>query len=227
MSVILGINTFHAGSSASVIIDGVPVVALAEERLNRVKYYAGFPTLSIKKCLEIAGVKFSDIDGVAVGRDSSANLRKKLEFSLRHPGKLLNLARMRSKSKTFDDMKSLIATECRVDSDTLKFQTYNVEHHLAHTASAYFISEWDKCAGITIDGSGDFVSCLLSDCSGDEIKPLKKIFVPHSLGTLYTAVCQFIGYGKYGDEGKVMGLAPLGSDVYHDFFEKMLITVKL
>ena len=226
MSVILGINTFHAGSSASVIIDGVPVVALAEERLNRVKYYAGFPTLSIKKCLEIAGVKFSDIDGVAVGRDSSANLRKKLEFSLRHPGKLLNLARMRSKSKTFDDMKSLIATECRVDSDTLKFQTYNVEHHLAHTASAYFISEWDKCAGITIDGSGDFVSCLLSDCSGDEIKPLKKIFVPHSLGTLYTAVCQFIGYGKYGDEGKVMGLAPLGSDVYHDFFEKMLISKK-
>ncbi len=226
MSVILGINTFHAGSSAAVIIDGVPVVALAEERLNRVKYYAGFPTLSIKKCLEIAGVTFSDIDGVAVGRDSSANLRKKLEFSLRHPGKLLNLARMRSKSKTFDDMKSLIAAECEVDSDTLKFQTYNVEHHLAHTASAYFISEWDKCAGITIDGSGDFVSCLLSDCSGDEIKPLKKIFVPHSLGTLYTAVCQFIGYGKYGDEGKVMGLAPLGSDVYHDFFEKMLISKK-
>lgn len=226
MSVILGINTFHAGSSAAVIIDGVPVVALAEERLNRVKYYAGFPTLSIKKCLEIAGVKFSDIDGVAVGRDSSANLRKKLEFSLKHPGKLLNLARMRSKSKTFDDMKSLIASECEIDPETLKFQTYNVEHHLAHTASAYFISEWDKCAGITIDGSGDFVSCLLSDCVGDEIKPLKKIFVPHSLGTLYTAVCQFIGYGKYGDEGKVMGLAPLGSDAYHDFFDKMLISKK-
>ena len=116
MSVILGINTFHAGSSAAVIIDGVPVVALAEERLNRVKYYAGFPTLSIKKCLEIAGVKLSDIDGVAVGRDSSANLRKKMEFSLRHPGKLLNLARMRSKSKTFDDMKTLIATECEVEA---------------------------------------------------------------------------------------------------------------
>lgn len=226
MSVILGINTFHAGSSAAVIIDGVPVVALAEERLNRVKYYAGFPTLSIKKCLDIAGVKFSEIDGVAVGRDSSANLRKKLEFSLRHPGKLLNLARMRSKSKTFDDMKSLIATECDADTDTLKFQTYNVEHHLAHTASAYFISEWDKCAGITIDGSGDFVSCLLSNCVGDEIKPLKKVFVPHSLGTLYTAVCQFIGYGKYGDEGKVMGLAPLGNDAYHDFFEKMIISKK-
>lgn len=226
MSVILGINTFHAGSSAAVIIDGVPVVALAEERLNRVKYYAGFPTLSIKRSLEIANLKFSDIDAVAVGRDSSANLRKKLEFSLKHPGKLLNLARMRSKSKTFDDLKSLIAAECEIDASTLKFETYNVEHHLAHTASAYFISEWERCAGITIDGSGDFVSCLLSDCVGDEIKPLQKIFVPHSLGTLYTAVCQFIGYGKYGDEGKVMGLAPLGSDVYHDFFENMLKATK-
>lgn len=222
MSVILGINTFHAGSSAAVIIDGVPVVALAEERLNRVKYYAGFPKLSINKCLEIANLKFSDIDAVAVGRDSSANLHKKLEFALKHPAKLLNLARMRGKSKTFDDLKSLIITQCETGAEKLKFRTYNVEHHLAHTASAYLISEWEKCAGITIDGSGDFVSCLLTECVGDEIRPLKKIFVPHSLGTLYTAVCQFIGYGKYGDEGKVMGLAPLGEDRYHDFFEKML-----
>src|SRR5688572_17464323 len=222
MSVILGINTYHAGSSASIVIDGVPVVALPEERLNRVKYYAGFPKLSINACLEIAGLKFSDIDAVAVGRDSSANLHKKLEFALRNPTKLLNMARMRSKSKTFDDMKSLIASECDIDAAELKFQSYNVEHHLAHTASAYFISDWEKCAGITIDGSGDFVSCMLSDCVGDEIRPLKKIFVPHSLGTLYTAVCQFIGYPKYGDEGKVMGLAPLGTDRYHDFFENML-----
>ena len=222
MSVILGINTFHAGSAAALIIDGEPVAAIAEERLNRVKYYAGFPKLSINKCLEIAGLNFSDVDAVAVGRDSSANLHKKLEFALRHPTKLLNLARMRTKSKTFDDLKSLIASECEIDRTKLKFKTHNVEHHLAHTASAYFVSGWEKCAGITIDGSGDFVSCLLSECVGSEIRPLKKIFVPHSLGTLYTAVCQFIGYPKYGDEGKVMGLAPLGTDVYQDFFEKIL-----
>jgi carbamoyltransferase len=224
MSVILGINTFHAGASAAIIIDGVPVVAIAEERLNRVKYYAGFPKLSIQKCLEITNLNFSDIDAVAVGRDSSANLHKKLEFALRHPGKLLNLARMRSKSKTFDNLKTLIGSECEVDAANLRFKTYNVEHHLAHTASAYFISEWDKCAGITVDGSGDFVSCLFAECVGDEIRPLNKIFVPHSLGMLYTAVCQFIGYGKYGDEGKVMGLAPLGTDIYGDFFEKMVLS---
>jgi carbamoyltransferase len=222
MSAILGINTFHAGSSAAIIIDGVPVVALAEERLNRVKYYAGFPKLAVARCLEIAGLKFSDLDAVAVGRDSSANLHKKLEFALKHPTKLLNLARIRSKGKTFDDLKSLIAAECEVDPAQLKFKSYNIEHHLAHTASAYFASEWEHSAGITIDGSGDFVSCLLSECVGNEIKPLKKVFVPHSLGTFYTAVCQFIGYGKYGDEGKVMGLAPLGEDRYHDFFEKAL-----
>jgi carbamoyltransferase len=222
MSVILGINTFHAGSSAALIVDGVPLVALAEERLNRVKYYAGFPKLSIARCLEIAGLTFGEVDAVAVGRDSSANLHKKLEFALKHPTKLLNLARIRNKSKTFDDLKSLIAAECEIDAAKLNFKTYNVEHHLAHTASAYFASEWEHSAGITIDGSGDFVSCLLSECEGGEIRPLKKVFVPHSLGTFYTAVCQFIGYGKYGDEGKVMGLAPLGEDRYQDFFEKAL-----
>jgi len=222
MSTILGINTFHAGSSAAVIIDGEPVVAIAEERLNRVKYYAGFPRLAIAKCLDIANVKLSEVDAVAVGRDSSANLHKKLEFALKHPAKLLNLARMRSKKKGFNDLKTLLASELDVDAATLNFQACNVEHHLAHTASAYFASSWDKSAGITVDGSGDFVSCMLSDCEGPEIKPLKRVFVPHSLGTLYTAVCQFIGYPKYGDEGKVMGLAPLGTDRYTDFFENML-----
>ncbi|CAN5483911.1 carbamoyltransferase C-terminal domain-containing protein [soil metagenome] len=222
MSVILGINTFHAGASAAILIDGQPVAAIAEERLNRVKYFAGFPKLSIQRCLDIAGLSFSDIDHVAVGRDSSANLHKKLEFALRNPAKLLNLARIRSKSKTFDDLTTMIARECDVDSAKLTFKAHNIEHHLAHTASAYFASEWENSAGITIDGSGDFVSCFMSECVGSEIKPLKRIFVPHSLGTLYTAVCQFIGYPKYGDEGKVMGLAPLGSDVYADFFKDIL-----
>ena len=227
MSTILGINAFHAGSSAALVVDGVPVVALAEERLNRVKYFAGFPTLAIQKCLEIANVKLSEIDAVAVGRDSSANLQKKLEFALRHPSKLLNFAKMRNKSKTFDSLKSLVADKLDADPTSLRFKTFNIEHHLAHTASAYFASSWDGCAGVTIDGSGDFVSCMLSRCEGNEIKPLRRVYVPHSLGTMYTAVCQFIGYPKYGDEGKVMGLAPLGSDRYADFFEGMLRPSKI
>jgi carbamoyltransferase len=223
MSVILGINAFHAGASAAVLVDGMPVVAIAEERLNRVKYFGGFPKLAILRCLDIAGLTFADIDHVAVGRDSLANLQKKLEFALKHPGKLLNLAKIRKKSKTFDDLKAAIASECGVDPEKLRFTQHNIEHHLAHTASAYFASEWDRSAGITIDGSGDFVSCIMSDCEGPQIKPLKKVFVPHSLGTMYTAVCQFIGYPEYGDEGKVMGLAPLGTDAYRDFFDRMVV----
>lgn len=222
MSVILGINSFHAGASAAVIVDGQPLAAIAEERLNRVKYFAGFPKLAIERCLEMAGLTLADVDHVAVGRDSSANLHKKLEFAIRNPSRLLNLARIRGKSKTFDDMKSLVANEFEIDAAKLKFHTHNIEHHLAHTASAYFASGWDHSAGITVDGSGDFVSCLMSECTGSEIKPVKRVFVPHSLGTLYTAVCQFIGYPKYGDEGKVMGLAPLGTDKYFDFFENIL-----
>ena len=222
MSVILGINTFHAGSSAAIVIDGAPVVAIAEERLNRIKYFAGFPSLSIGRCLEFAGLSFSDIDHVAVGRDSSANLHKKLEFAIRNPARLLNLAKIRSKSRTFDDLRSLISEHCGIDPRVFHFKTHNIEHHLAHTASAYFCSPWEHSAGITIDGSGDFVSCMMSECIGPEIKVLKRVFVPHSLGTLYTAVCQFIGYPKYGDEGKVMGLAPLGSDTYTEFFDGMI-----
>lgn len=222
MSVILGINTFHAGSSAALVIDGEPVAAIAEERLNRVKYFAGFPAQAIWKCLGIAGLRFSDIDAVAVGRDSSANLHKKLEFALKNPAKLLNLAKIRAKRSSMDDLRTLIASHCDVEKSELRFKQYNVEHHLAHTASAYFASSWESSAGITIDGSGDFVSCLFSRCEGDTIEPVRRIFVPHSLGTMYTAVCQFIGYPSYGDEGKVMGLAPLGRNTYADFFEGML-----
>src|SRR5688572_752733 len=115
VAVILGINAFHPGSSAALLVDGVPVAAIAEERLNRIKYYAGFPKLAISRCLEIAGLELDNIEYVAVGRDSSANLHKKLEFALRNPSRLLNLARIRGKSRTFDDMRSMIGAEFEYD----------------------------------------------------------------------------------------------------------------
>ncbi|MCA9442614.1 MAG: carbamoyltransferase, partial [Candidatus Omnitrophica bacterium] len=113
--------------------------------------------------------------------------------------------------------------ECEVDPASLRFAEHHIEHHLAHVASAYFISPWEKCAGFSLDGSGDFVTCMMADCEGTEIDIQHRIYVPHSLGSLYTMVCEFIGYQKYGDEGKVMGLAPLGKDKYHDIFEEMVI----
>jgi len=222
MSVVLGINAFHAAASAALLVDGQPVAAIAEERLNRVKYYAGFPKHAILECLRIAGVGFRDIDAVAIGRDPSANRVKKMEYTLSHPTKLLNLLKVRSSRARLDDLKALLAEECGANAADLRFDEHQVEHHLAHVASAYFCSPWERAAGFSVDGSGDFVTAMLADCAGDTINVKSKIYVPHSLGNLYMMVCEFIGYGKYGDEGKVMGLAPLGQNAYKETFDGMI-----
>lgn len=222
MSVILGINAYHAGASAALVVDGQVVAAIAEERLNRLKYYAGFPTLAVARCLAMAGLPATDVDHVAIGREPAANRAKKLEFVLKNPSRLLNLLKIRSSRGKLDDVRTLVAGAAEVDPARLKFKQWNVEHHLAHTASAYFISPWERAAGFSIDGSGDFVTCMLSLCEGNRITVSERVYVPHSLGSLYTMICEFIGYGQYGDEGKVMGLAPLGGDTYADEFEQMV-----
>jgi carbamoyltransferase len=222
MSVIAGINAFHAGASVAVIVDGKPVAAIAEERLNRVKYYAGFPRLALVRCLEMAGVGFEDIDHVAIGRDSSANRARKMEYALRNPSRLLNLLKIRGSRADLDDLRQLMANECNVPAERLRFTQHNVEHHVAHIASSYYGSGWDHAAGISVDGSGDFVTCMMAECRGNSIDVLHRVYVPHSLGSLYTMICDFIGYSKYGDEGKVMGLAPLGENTYREYFDDML-----
>ena len=224
MSIILGINAFHAGAAAALVVDGQPVVAIAEERLNRVKYHAGFPEHSIKYCLDYAGLKFSDIDDVAIGRDRSANRARKLAYVARNPGKLLNLAKLQSSRSALNEIKDLMAAHCGVDRHQLRFEQHDVEHHVAHTASAYFISPWERATGLTVDGSGDFATCLMTECEGHRIRIRHRIHVPQSLGSLYMMVCEFIGYDRYGDEGKVMGLAPLGEDTYRDAFIDMIDT---
>ncbi|MGP1255645.1 MAG: carbamoyltransferase family protein [Kiloniellales bacterium] len=222
MAAVLGITAFHAGSAACLVIDGEPVFAIAEERLNRVKYYAGFPATAIQACLDHAGMGWSDIDHVAVGRDPSANRLQKSLFALRHSGKLGNILAIRKKARRFLGVKELIAQECGVTLGDLRFELHNVEHHLAHNASAYFISPWERAAGLSVDGSGDFVSVMMTRCEGPDIQVLSRVFVPHSLGTLYTMICDFIGYSSYGDEGKVMGLAPYGEDEFGDLFDDMI-----
>jgi len=222
MTAILGLTAFHAGASACLVIDGVPVFAIAEERINRIKYYGGFPVLSIQACLDFAGLKLSEIGHVAVGRDPKANRIEKAKFALGNVGKLTNILAMKRKMNAFGGIKQILAEAFDEDPANLGFQFHNVEHHIAHTASSYFISPWERCAGFSVDGSGDFVSTMLSDCEGDRIRILDKTYLPSSLGSLYTMICEFIGYARYGDEGKVMGLAPYGQDTYRDVFEDMI-----
>ncbi len=222
MSVILGINSEHAGASAALVIDGQPVAAIAEERLNRVKYYAGFPRLAVRMVLDMAGIGPQDVDCVAIPRDPAANLTRKAAFLFGNPTRLPALLQAGAGQVKQLDVKSQLAAEFGLDPAALTFRQLRVEHHLAHVASAYFSSPWDEAAGFSVDGSGDFVTCMLARCQGNDIRVLQRIHVPHSLGSLYTMICQFIGYGRYGDEGKVMGLAPYGEDVYHEHFADML-----
>jgi carbamoyltransferase len=212
---VLGLNLFHADSSAAIIKDGEIVYAVAEERLNRVKHYGGIPKLAIKSCLDYVGAKISDVDHVAVGRDKDSNLTKKVQYALANPGKLLNFINIRKRRESMNDLRALIAAALEVDPQNMRFQSHAVEHHIAHIASAFYCSGMEEAAGFSYDGSGDFVTAMFARCAGTELEVLERVFVPHSLGSFYTMICDFIGYRKYGDEGKVMGLAALGKDTYY------------
>ncbi len=219
---ILGLNMFHADASAAIVQDGEVIFAIAEERLNRAKHYGGFPALAVKACLDAVGAKISDIDHVAVGQDSDANLAKKVQYALANPAKILNFIRLRQRKEQMRDVRSLLASALEVDPAKLRFQEHHLEHHIAHIASAYYCSPWEKAAGFSYDGSGDFVSTMMARCEGSEIEVLDRVYLPHSLGSFYTMICEFIGYKKYGDEGKVMGLAPYGKDTYVEKLRKIV-----
>jgi carbamoyltransferase len=209
---ILGLNMFHADASAAIVQDGEVVFAIAEERLNRIKHYAGVPCLAIKACLDFVGAKITDVDHVAIGQDGDANLARKVEYALANPAKIMNFIRLRQRKQPMSDVRSLLADTLDVDAKALRFREHHLEHHIAHIASAYYCSPWDKAAGFSYDGSGDFVSTMMARCEGNQIEVLDRVFLPDSLGSFYTMICEFIGYQQYGDEGKVMGLAPYGTD---------------
>jgi carbamoyltransferase len=219
---ILGLNMFHADASAAIVLDGEIKFAIAEERLNRHKHFGGFPALAVKACLDAVGAKISDIDHVAVGQDSDANLAKKVQYALANPAKILNFIRLRQRKEAMRDLRSLLSRALDVDAAQLRFQEHHLEHHIAHIASAYYCSPWEKVAGFSYDGSGDFVSTMMARCEGNEIEILDRVFLPHSLGSVYTMICEFIGYTQYGDEGKVMGLAPYGSETYCKEIDKIV-----
>jgi carbamoyltransferase len=215
VTAILGLNAFHGDAAAALVIDGQLVNAVEEERLNRVKHCAGFPELAARWCLQDAGLKPRDLDHVAIGRDPRANIGAKvIRTILTRPSPRYVMERFRNATKV-RDVKSQVADALGVSSDELGAQVHNVEHHLAHAASAFFVSPFDEAAVLTVDGFGDFASTMLSRGRDNKLEVLERVLFPHSLGIFYTAVTQWLGFPKYGDEGKVMGLAPYGDPERH------------
>src|SRR5687768_6143120 len=207
--IILGINAHHADAAAAIVVDGKLVAAAEEERFRRVKHWAGFPAEAMRYCLREARVGFREVDHIAINRDPSARLWQKLRFLVsRHPSlsavrrRLANRARIR-------DIRAEIADAFGVDS--MNARLHRVEHHRAHLASAFFVAPFDEAAVLSIDGFGDFVSAMWGVGRQNQIEVLGEIGFPHSLGIFYTAMTQYLGFLEYGDEYKVMGLAPYGT----------------
>ncbi|HUS63775.1 MAG TPA: carbamoyltransferase C-terminal domain-containing protein [Kofleriaceae bacterium] len=211
---ILGLNAYHADASAALLRDGEVVAAVEEERLNRVKHCAGFPALAAKACLEMAGASASDLDHVAVSRDPSANMLRKVLSVLGGNAPTAMLASRLSNAAKVRKIEDELAAALGVPP--LRAKVHAVEHHRAHLASAYLCSPFEEAAVLSIDGFGDFVSTMFARGRGASLEVLGAIGYPHSLGILYTATSQWLGFDKYGDEGKVMGLAPYGTPCYVD-----------
>jgi carbamoyltransferase len=208
---ILGINAYHADVSAVLLRDGQLVAAVEEERFRRVKHVAGFPAEAIRACLEIGGLAGLDIDHVAISRNPRAHLLRKGWFALRYrPSRAL----VRDRAANYQQVHAVPDTLAGVLGLTAgdhRPAVHWVEHHPAHLASAFFVSPFETAAVAAIDGFGDFVSTSWAAGRDNTIDVLRRTYFPHSLGLLYLAVTQYLGFTGFGDEFKVMGLAPYGS----------------
>jgi len=225
MTAILGLNAFHADAAACLLIDGKLAGAVAEERLGaRQKHTSAFPAKAIAWLLADNGLKLSDVTHVAIPRDTSANRLAKAAYVARNPirGAVATLEHL-SRSRKTTSMVDQLSDICGADPATVTFETVPVEHHLAHVASAYYASPFeDLTAGFSYDASGDFSSAMAARCEGTTIQVIDRVTLPDSLGFFYTALCQFIGFDQFGEEYKVMGLAPYGDDAFHDEMTQLL-----
>lgn len=222
--IILGVNAYHSDSSACLVIDGVVVNAIEEERIRRIKHWAGLPTESIAWCLSDANIDIKDVDYIAISRNPSVHMHKKI-IRLLTKTKSLNFHKNRIiNASQIKDVKTGIADYLQVDKSTIKAKTENVEHHLAHIGSAFFVSPFDEAVCITVDGFGDFVSTMRGIGKRNDVKILDWVEYPHSLGIFYNAMTQFLGFWNYGDEYKVMGLSAYGKPMY---INEMRKTIKL
>ena len=312
--IILGINAYHGDAAAAIVCDGDLLAAVEEERFNRIKHCAGFPTQSIQYCLRAAGIGIEEVDQIGISRDPSAHLHKKILFAARRlshrgtesrraegrrqaavgrrgetgnsqyrlrerVGEFLERSRLENAERDADgtsalpaivnsslddsatsgvdhasalagngngnghgltrqvmdrlrnaakvrDLKVDLAKALNIPTSSLRARFHNIEHHRAHLASSFFVSPFERAALLSLDGFGDFISTMWGEGVGNSIKVLGQVEYPHSLGIVYTATTQFLGFPHYGDEGKVMGLAPFGRPRFIGQFRDIIRTEK-
>jgi len=207
--IILGLNAFHGDASAALVRDGVLVAAAEEERFRRIKHWAGFPAQAIAYCLGETGLRLGDVDHLAVNQDSHAQRWRKIGYLFAHPPDLgLVLDRLRNRSKR-QQLPELLAET--FPGESFRGEFHQIEHHLAHLSSAFHVSPFAEAVVVSVVGFGDFASAAWGVGRGNTIEITGRVHFPHSLGVFYQALTQYLGFPYYGDEYKVMGLAPYGS----------------
>ena len=219
---ILGINAFHGDSSACLLKDGKVLCATEEERFRRVKHWAGFPSEAIKFCLEDEGISIEQVDHITISRDPKANFFKKVLHSLKNSIRISTIWNRLTNAKKASSVKGEFAKIFKLPESAIKAEVHNIEHHRSHIASSFFASRFDKSAILSIDGFGDFTSTMTAIGKGNKFEVLDEVNYPHSLGVFYSTVTQFLGFPNYGDEYKVMGLAPYGEAKYLKELEQIL-----
>jgi carbamoyltransferase len=220
---ILGINAYHADASACIYHNGELIAAAEEERFRRIKHWAGFPTIAIEFCLKEAGISISNVDYIGISRNPKANFGKKVFTAIKNRLSVSNMVNRAKNLKKAASIEDEILNHFKIEKSSLKAQIINVEHHRSHLASAFFASSFEESAILSIDGFGDYSSTMIATGKGNQIKVLDTVSYPHSAGVFYTTFTQYLGFPHYGDEYKIMGLAPYGEPKYVDQLRDVLL----
>ena len=220
MSLVLGINAYHGDSSAAIVRDGKLVAAVEEERFLRIKHWAGLPVESMKYCLREAGVQFGDLEHIAINLNPRVNHGKRLLHIMRHmPSPKLLFERLKKLGKTQGISEAIAQAFV---GEPMRAQVHHIEHHLAHLASSYLCSPFEEAVNVSVDGMGDFASAAWGTGRGQQLGVDGRVYFPHSLGIFYTVMTQWLGFPHYGDEYKVMGLAPYGEPKHLDLMRQIV-----
>ena len=221
--IILGLNAYHADSSAAIFVNGRMIAATEEERFTRIKHWAGFPSQAIKFCLKEAGVTIDEVDHICIGRDPKAKVwhKAKYVFKTITSKNSLFYDRIKNNGKV-NRLEVEFFDHFGANKANIKKKIINIEHHRSHLASAFFASPFEESAILSIDGSGDFTTTMIAVGRGNQIEVLDSVDFPVSAGLFYTAFTQYLGFPHYGDEYKVMGLAPYGNPIYVEQIRNVL-----
>jgi carbamoyltransferase len=222
-TVILGVNAYHADASACLVREGYLVAAAEEERFRRIKHWAGLPIEAIKWCLHEGGINLADVTHIAINQNSSANRWRRVAYLITQRPDLRSVFKRVQNKRQRARADRLIEREI---GETFRGECRYVEHHLAHLCSAFLVSPFENAVAVSIDGFGDFASAAWGLGKGSRVAVEGQVYFPHSLGIFYQALTQYLGFPHYGDEYKVMGLAPYGTPSYLDHMRRIVLLQK-